>query len=553
MLHLFLLSLRLINQPEHFRMRKTIISLLALVLAAPLAGQAQRAGHKPKLVVNIVVSQLRYDWLGKFQDNLSEEGFRRFATTGMNYSSAYYNYMQTLSPVSLATLTTGVNPSMHGVVSTSWIDYVTGGRVSLIDDRAVQGLSCDPGSGCYSRQNIVMPTLGDKLLSESPASKVISIAANPISAIVMSGQTGTAYWMDYTRAVWITSTCFMNRLPDWVAKYNDTHPANYYVSSGWTPARQAKQYINKINTIFNGDKDARISSFRNGNLTDYNGLLRSPYGNTLVADFAKQVIVNEKLGADDDTDILNICFDASRYVGETYGSESMELEDMLYRLDLDLAALVKAVTAQVPVGEVLFVVTSDHGMSDSWDAGPVEQDRFNVNQFKTILNSFLGVQFGTGDWVVDYIDRQVYLNHNLIYKKNLSLEEVQNRAATFVLQFRGVSHVLTSIAMSNGYFGASYGHRMQNGFYPRRAGDLMLNFMPGWIEERPGVRSLPGSMYDYDTHVPLIMFGWKIPARNVAEPVDMTSVAPTLARIMQISRPTASDGVTLRDADMIVR
>ena len=534
-------------------MRKIIIPLLALLLAAPFAGEAQRAGQKPKLVVNIVVSQLRYDWLAKFQDNLSEEGFVRFATTGMNFSSAYYNYMQTLSPVSLATLTTGVNPSMHGVVATSWIDYVTGDRVSLIDDRSVQGLNCDPGTGRYSRQNIVMPTLGDKLLSESPQSKVVSIAANPVSAIVMGGQTGTAYWMDYSRAVWISSTCFMNRLPDWLVKYNDTRPANYYVGMGWTPARSSKQYISKVNTIFDGDRGNRISSFKNGNTNDYNALLRTPWGNTLVADFAKQVVLNEKLGADDDTDVLNICFDASRYVGETYGSESMELEDMLYRLDLDLAALVKAITAQVPVHDVLFVVTSDHGMSDSWDQGPAAQDRFNVNQFKTILNSFLGVQFGAGDWVIDYIDRQVYLNHNLIYRKNLSLEEVQNRAATFVLQFRGVSHVLTSIAMSNGYFGASYGHRMQNGFYPRRAGDLMLNLMPGWIEERAGVRSLPGSMYDYDTHVPLIVFGWKIPARNVAEPVDMTWVAPTLARIMQISRPTASDGITLRDMEVILR
>lgn len=534
-------------------MRKVMISLLAVLLAIPFAGQAQRTAHKPKLVVNIVVSQLRYDWLGRFEDNLSDEGLKRFALNGMNFSSAYYNYMQTLSPVSLATLTTGVNPSMHGIVSTSWIDYVTGERVSLIDDRTVQGLNCDPGTGGYSRHNIVMPTLGDKLLSESPASKIISVAANPVSAIVMSGQSGTAYWMDYSRAVWVSSTCYMNRLPEWVARYNETRPANFYVSNGWTPARPAKQYLNKTSTIFKGGDGSKVSSFKNGNTNDYITLLRSPYGNTLVADFVKQVVVSEKLGADDDTDILNVCFDASRYVGETYGSESMELEDMIYRLDLDLAALVKAVTAQVHINDVLFVITSDHGASDSWDAGPVAQDRFNVNQFKTILNSFLGVQFGAGDWVLDYIDRQVYLNHNLIYRKNLSLEEVQNRAATFVLQFRGVSHVLTSIAMSNGYFGASYGHRMQNGFYPRRAGDLMLNFMPGWIEERPGVKSLPGSMYDYDTHVPLILFGWRIPARNVSEPVDMTTVAPTLARIMHISRPTASDGITLRDMDAFIK
>jgi hypothetical protein len=176
----------------------------------------------------------------------------------------------------------------------------------------------------------------------------------------------------------------------------------------------------------------------------------------------------------------------------------------------------------------------------------VELDRFNVAQFKTILNSFLGVQLGAGDWVLDYVDRQVYLNRNLVYQKNLDLEDVQNRAAAFVLQFRGVSHVLTSTALSGGYFGSGYGARMQKSFYPRRAGDLMINLMSGWIEERPGVKSLSGSMYDYDTHVPLVMFGAGIPAgQRIDTRADMTSLASTLANIMGIGRPTASEGEML--------
>lgn len=527
-------------------MRKIIFPLVVMFLSVPPTAKAQNTDPKPKLVVNIVVSELPYDALQKFRDKLSDEGFVRFAAQGMDFSSANYNYMQTLSPVSLATLTTGVNPSIHGVVSTSWIDYVTGERVSLADDNSVIGLGGEPGTGAYSQHRIVMPTLGDKLLTESPESKVVSVAADPVSAVVMSGMSGTAYWMDYSRAAWMSSTAYVNSLPDWVKQYNETRPANRYVTGGWGPARQIKLYVNRDNTIFEENWWGTTAlSFKNDTTIDYDAIVRSPFGNSLVADFAARVVVDEKLGTDDSTDILNVCFDAARHVGEKYGGGSMEFEDMLYRIDFDLSSLVRAVTAQVPIGDVLFVLTSDHGMSDAWNAGPVAHDRFNVNQFKTILNSFLGVQFGTGEWVLDYIDRQVYLNHNLIYRNNLSLEEVQNRAATFVLQFRGVSHVLTSTAMRNGYFGASYGYLMQNGFYPRRAGDLMLNFMPGWIEERPDARSLPGSMYDYDTHVPLIFFGWKIPADRIAEPVDMTLVAPTLARIMGISRPIASDGDVL--------
>ncbi len=336
----------------------------------------------------------------------------------------------------------------------------------------------------------------------------------------------------------------MPRLPDWVVACNTARPANLYIDTGWTPARPVRTYVNTVNTIFGGDGGgARITSFRQDRTVDYGAMLRSPVGNTLVADFARQAVVGEGLGKDDTTDLLYVCFDASRTVGERFGDGSMEFEDMIYRLDMDLAGLVSAIRAMVGGAEnVLFVVTSDHGMSDADSV----RDRFNVPQFKTILNSFLGVQLGVGEWVLDYIDRQVYLNRNLIYQRNLNLEDVQNRAAAFVLQFRGVSHVLTSTALGSGYFGSGWGLRMQNGFYPRRAGDLMLNLMPGWIEDRPGVKNLSGSMYDYDTHVPLIMFGWAVPAgRRIDQRVDMTSLAPTLAHIMGIGRPIASDGEVL--------
>jgi predicted AlkP superfamily pyrophosphatase or phosphodiesterase len=532
-------------------MKKIILCALVILVLAPCMTMAQQKRQKPRLVVNIVVSQLRYDAFGRMEHNLSDDGFLLFTTQGTTFSSAYYNYMQTLTPVSLATLTTGVNPSMHGVVSTRWIDYTTGEMVSLVGDASVRGLDCDPENGHYSPQHIVMPTLGDKLLAESPESKVVTIAADPISAVVMGGQNSAVYWMDEGRATWVSSTGYMFSLPEWVKTYNEGRRANSFIGEGWSLFLPAKFYINKTNTIFGADRVQKISSFKSGGVNDYPAMIHSPYGNTLVADFAKQAVRGEKLGTDDATDILNVCFDASRYVGEKYGCESMEFEDMIYRLDSDIALLVKAITAQVNLDGVLFVITSDHGASDAWDSGVELHDRFNANQFKTILNSFLGVQFGVGDWVSDYIDRQVYLNHNLVYGRNLSLEEVQNRAATFALQFRGISHVLTSTAMRNGYFGASYGHRMQNGFYPRRGGDLMLNFMPGWIEEKPEGRSLSGSMYDYDTHVPLILFGWRIPIRQIEEPVDMTWVAPTLARILQISRPTASDGITIHQLNDI--
>ena len=527
-------------------MRKifTALAIIAVPFIAKAQDTVEATPVRPRLVVNIVVGGLSHDRLESFRAGLSGEGFVRFAASGVDFGSAHYGYMQTLSATGLATITTGVNPSMHGVVAEAWIDYVTGSRVTLADDPGALGVGGDAGREGYGPGHVVMPTLGDKLLASSPGSRVVSIAADPVSAVVAAGQSGTAWWMDSQRAVWVSSTAYVERLPDWVAAYNTERLANLYVETGWTPARPVRSYINAQNTIFGGDGGgSRILTFRRGNTPDYGEMLQSPVGNTLVADFARRVVAGEGLGTDDTTDLLVVCFDASRHVGERFGSASMEVEDMIYRLDMDLGSMVRTIEAQVGgPGNVLFVLTSNSGMSEAAST----REGFNVAQFKTILNSFLGVQFGVGDWVLDYIDRQVYLNRNLIYQLGLNLEDVQNRAAAFVLQFRGVSHVLTSTALAGGYFGSGWGALMQHSFYPRRAGDLMLNLMPGWIEQRPGVKSLAGSMYDYDTHVPLVMWGWRMPAgETVGERVDMTSLAPTLARMMGIGRPTASDGELL--------
>ena len=164
-----------------------------------------------------------------------------------------------------------------------------------------------------------------------------------------------------------------------------------------------------------------------------------------------------------------------------------------------------------------------------------------------IVNSFLCAQHGPGEWVVDYEDNNLYLNHTLIYNKGLDLAAIQNEAATFAMQFRGVSHALSSTAMRSSYFGSGYGEKMQNSFYPRRSGDVVVNLMPGCIEERPDVRSKSGSMYGYDTTVPLVLYGGGIPARRVGRSVDMTSVAPTLAYLLDIPEPAASAGTVLEE------
>ena len=533
---------------------------LVIILAAAFHAAALDAHNDDgvRLIVNIVVGQMRSDAVERYAANFSDSGIGRFLKEGMVLENGYYDFMQTITPATLATLTTGVNPSMHGAVSDCWVDYVTGQRARLTDDQTVRGLDSSDGAGRCSPCNLTLPTVGDNLLSANPDSKVISVATDALSSVVLSGRKGKAFWFDENNGNFVSSTAYMDRLPTWLIRYNGLKFPLSYVGSPWTLCKQRDKYLNRRYSVFEFKRADNLTKVmmpaepKSGNRIDYRSLLYSPYGNTIVAEFAAQVVSNESLGSDAAVDILNVCFDASRYVCRRYGPESLEAEDMLYRLDGDIADLIGSITKQVPLDKVLFVLTSDHGSSDSFDCGPVPADRFNADQFKVIINSFLSVQFGAGEWVLDYIDRQLYLNHNLIYQRNLSLKDVQDRAASFALQFRGVSHVLTSSSMLGGYFGESYGEKMQNSFYPRRAGDLMLNLMPGWILECEDAKSQSGSMYDYDTRVPLMMLGWKIPSGGSSEEFDMTCVAPTLARIMRINRPIASAGHTISNLDDIL-
>ncbi len=530
---------------------KRILSILSLtcLLALPAL-----ASTPPRLVVNIVVSQMRYDYLTRFGKNLSENGFKQFAKEGIVFSDSRYDFMQTITPATLATLTTGADPSTHGIVSERWIDYTSNRTIDLIADTKVIGLNCDAGIGQYSNENIIVPTLGDRLKEHSPESRVITIATDPVSAIVMGGESSDVYWMDSTRGMWVSSTAYMRELPQWVVRYDSLRVASQYLDYQWLPTTSKDLYVNNAYTIFDFQDKSRLRKLvsfdflrKKDNNQNFQRLLYTPVGNSLVTEFVKQAVIYENLGKDEYTDLLNICFDTPRRVAQRYGGESMEVEDMFYRLDEELAELLTFLTAQVPKEEIVVVLTADHGASDSYDYGEKPRERFNTAQFKVILNGFMNTQYGPGDWVIDYCDRQIYLNRNLVYTNNLSLEEVQNRVAAFVLQFRGVAHVLTSTALQTSSFGGGYAKQMQNSFYPKRSGDLLINLMPGWIEEIEGQRTASGSMYEYDTHVPLMMWGARFYGQKISRPVDQKDVAPTLARIMQISRPIASEGEPIEE------
>ena len=531
------------------RFTRYIVVIAAFILSAASMAMAQT---EPRLVVNIVISSMGADDLDRYADNFSSAGLRRIINGGQRFTNASYDYMQTTTPVSLATLSTGATPSIHGVVADRWFDYVGNKEVSLIEDRKEQSVNYSGGSGSYSPRNLVAQTLSDALAQQHPDSHIATIAVEPLSAIVMAGRSGEVYWMETLQSSWTTSSYYSKELPKWIADYNYQDQNEEYAIKRWTSLLPYDNYHNSQVSVVEGlqsKTNKRIihvqeTPLAKGTMDDiYYQMCYTPAGNSAMLAFAREVVAHNKMGGDAVPDMLNIVLDTPRLISNRFGPESVEYEDMLYRLDRDLESFLSFLSTQVAAPEqLLIVLTSDHGTSPSYNATEDVRERFNVRQAEVITNAFIGSLYGNGDWILGCIDRAIYLNHNLIMDKGLSLEKIQNDVATFVMQLRGVSQAVTAESMRGSYFGSGYGRKIQNGFYPRRSGDVVLNLMPEWIEEREQTRSMSGSMYRYDTQVPLIIYGAGCKAQLRNDKIDMTSLAATQAEILGIMAPSAAEG-----------
>ncbi|MBO5893102.1 MAG: alkaline phosphatase family protein [Alistipes sp.] len=526
---------------------------IALSIAYSICGYAQTS--KPRLMVNIVVSSMHANDLTRYSNNFSNGGFNKLRNEGVWFTNAAYDYMQTTTPVSLATISTGAMPSIHGVVADSWFDYVSNRKVSVIHDDKEYSVNFSAGSGKYSPRQLSAQTLSDAVVEHNNKSIIRTIAIEPLSAIIMTGHAGKAYWMETLKSAWTTTSYYGQDLDKWIAEYNRNDINGEFITKKWTPLLKGDNYINSqivcMEELKSNNKELHYiqneTLVLKSNVVDvYEQMCYSPAGNTAVLSFAKQMIAKNSMGGDEDVDILNIVLDTPRFISSRYGTESLEYEDMLYRLDRDLDDFLTFVLAQVTdARDVVITLTSDHGTSPSYNTPGKEQGRFNVRQAEVITNAFIGSLHGNGEWVLGIVDNAIYLNHNLIYEKGLSIADVQYDVATFVMQMRGVAHALSAEALRSSYFGSGYGRKVQNGFYPRRSGDVIINLMPGWIPEIENVRSWSGTMYNYDTQVPLLIYGAGLNANKHTEKVNMTSLAATQALILGINPPSAAEGDAL--------
>ncbi|CAN0591115.1 unnamed protein product, partial [Ectocarpus sp. 12 AP-2014] len=386
---------------------------------------------KPKLVVGIVVDQMRYDYLTRFYNHYGEGGFKRMISEGFNCKNNHFNYAPTSTGPGHTSVYTGTTPATHGVIGNNWYDKENDETVYCAGDDSYTSVGTQSNAGQMSPHRMTVTTVTDELrLHTQMRGKTIAIALKDRGAVLPGGHTANAaYWFHgKDEGNWISSSYYMNELPTWVNEFNTSGVAQSY-KKAWNTLKDISTYTesgsdnNNYEGLLKGESTPTFphntSSLLDKN-KDFDIIKGTPYGNSITADFAIEAIDKEALGMDADTDFLAISFSSTDYVGHNYGVNSKEIQDTYLRLDADLERLLNALDKRVGEGEYTVFLSADHAAVEvpsylkdmKIPAGYVDYDAI-----KTKFSEFLKYKYGTEDIVKNFSNLQVFLDHKII--KNL--------------------------------------------------------------------------------------------------------------------------------------
>ncbi|HKK62546.1 MAG TPA: alkaline phosphatase family protein [Bacteroidales bacterium] len=536
-------------------LKSSMLTALIFVFAAGSL-QAQRIpSSKPKLVVGITVSGMRYDYLTAYWDQFGDDGFRRLAGMGTYCKNARYDNLITESAVGYATISTGSRADAHGIVADYWYDRLSEETKYCVYDPDVSNIINSDENGNTSPSSMFSRTLSDELRIVSLfKSRVIGISMDPKASVLLSGHTANAaYWFDPVHGLWTSSSYYMDSIPVWVDELNNKNYKDIYRQKTWETLLPLEEYTasmpdsNLYEEGFGGRVEfpydlSRIRDF--SETEDYSVLKYTPWGNTYTKDMAIATIMNEEMGMRETTDWINISFNAGKYLSERFSTWSVEVQDLYLRLDQDIAHLLEFLDETVGIENTLVYLTADHAYADDPDVlaeHKIPSGHFNYYTTISLLKSYLNAVYGQGEWVSLYYANQIYLNRQLIEDARLSLQEVQDRVANFLIQFDGVSNAVPTYILQRNNFTEGVFSRIQNSYNQKRSGDVMIYLTPGWIEEGNKYRESL-SNFHYDAHVPLIFYGWKVNRITLPDPVSPLDIVPTIAYYLGISTPENTSG-----------
>jgi predicted AlkP superfamily pyrophosphatase or phosphodiesterase len=544
--------------------RYIILAATAFFITVQLYSQgAYIPPDKPKLIVGIVVEQLRYDQLEKIREHLGENGIRRLINEGTSYRNASFGYLLTQGAPGYATINTGAEPSFHGIPSDNWYEPLKNELIYCTKDVTVNPVGGSFETGMHSAVNLHSTTFSDELrLASNMKSKAFGIGFREYAAIFAAGHIGNgAFWFDDRTGSWMSGSTYMKELPGWVNDFNSLRLSDKYMSGTWDRVRDKSLYSMAFpdSSLFERGFEGRVvlpydlnkMSMGGGLIKkrEYTLLKETPFSNTITTDFALRLLEAEGLGTGDHTDFLSIAYSATDHIGHRFGPSSVEAYDALFRLDMEIEKLLTWLNEKIGKRNILVYFTAAHGVSEVpsvLESNRIPGGYFWQNQAMMLLRSYLNAIYGEGDWVRGYHERQVFLNRNLIEDAKIPLEEIQSKAARFLIQFSGVSAAYPYYAFETSNFLNGHLRKISNSYSPLRSGDIIVILKPGWIDRGDYVTN-HNSPYDYDSHVPLIWYGWSVNRSMVSRKVNMTDIAVTLSTIVRIPLPNASSGEPLTE------
>ncbi len=556
-------------------MNKAITLTLLLSFGGYLLTGQSTTAQKPKLVVGVIVDQMRFDQLYKYESKYSSSGFMRLAREGFNFKNTNYNYMPTVTAAGHASIYTGATPSDHGIIGNSWYDRFESKVQGNVDDGSVLLVgTVTPNILGASPKNLLTTTISDELrLNSNFRAKVISVSLKDRGAILPGGHTANAaYWHDWVSSpgYFVSSTYYMEALPKWVTDFNKLGKSNGYLNATWNTMYPIDSYTEsapdknnyepslggKSSPTFPYDLKAMREKYKTVD-SEYQLIWASPSGNSLLTEFAMEAIKNEALGKDEITDLLSISYTVPDIMGHTFGPQSVETEDVFLRLDKDISTLLNYLDNNVGINNYVLFLTSDHAVMPN--AAYLNDNKLpagvaRINQYKDALGSFLNSKYGTRDWIQNFDGDQVYLDRNLIADRKLDLSVVQTEVANFLINIEGINNAITAHDLQVEYYGSGIRELLQNGYYAKRSGDVLLSFDSGYVlNPNPDVDvsqvkgTNHGSGYAYDTHVPLLWFGAGIPKGESVRKVSAVDIAPSLAMMLNLQLPSGSRGEPLNE------
>ncbi len=514
------------------------------------------AANKPKLVVGIVIDQMRWDYLFRFKNIFKANGgFNRLMNEGFNCNNTFIPYTPTVTAAGHTCVYTGSVPGIHGITGNAWYDKDLGRNVYCSEDKSVVGVGGkDEVIGQMSPKNMLTTTITDELrMSSNFASKVIGIALKDRGSILPAGHSANAaYWYDGKSGNFITSTYYMKSLPTWVNNFNDTKLVDSLYKLNWSTSLSKEQYLALAT---DDQKDYEAKPFGKEQLgfpydfskfigKDFSKISTTPYGNTLTTEMAKAALLAEKLGKRNETDFLAISYSSPDYIGHSFGPNSWEIVDNYARLDVELGNFFDFLDKEVGKGQYTIFLTADHAVAhvagfmkeNKLPAGTIDEEAGVKN-----VNKKLKEVFGADSLILSNYNYQLTLNKPSIKRNEIDREKLVEWIIEHFSKVEGIARVFEVDELMETPLNHTIKERIANGYYPSRSGDIQLIFKPGYMDGK-NTGTTHGLWNPYDSHIPLLWYGWGVKKGSSHKEVYMTDIAPTLAALLKIQMPNGCVG-----------